>query len=70
VRKFFTGDVESGIATGTGWRYQGFIDKAYRLVVGEQSYAKGRNPVIAPLDQEVWRAVPKNTVTGVVEPVQ
>lgn len=46
------------------------LDKAYRLVVGEQSYAKGRNPVIAPLDRAVWRAVPENTATGVVEPVE
>jgi hypothetical protein len=45
------------------------LDKAYRVIVGEQSYAKGRNAVIEPLDKAVWRAVPENTETGVSTPV-
>jgi hypothetical protein len=45
------------------------LDKAYRVIVGEQSYAKGRNAVIEPLDKAVWRDVPENTETGVSTPV-
>jgi hypothetical protein len=46
------------------------LDKAYRAIVDEQSYAKGRNPVIAPLDSAVWRSVPADTMTGVTAPVE
>lgn len=45
------------------------LNKAYRLIVEEQSYDKGRNPVIDPLDTAVWRAVPPSTETGVTTPV-
>ena len=45
------------------------LDKAYRLLVEEQSFAKGRLPVLAPLDGTVYREVEPGTATGIAAPV-
>ncbi len=45
------------------------LDKAYRQIVREQSYAAGRLPTIAPLDATVHRSVEPGTLTGIVAPV-
>ena len=45
------------------------LDKAYRSIVREQSYAKGRVPVVAPLDATVHRAVTAGAPTGIDDPV-
>ncbi len=45
------------------------LDKAYRLIVKEQSYDKGRNPVIGPLDDVVWKKLDPGTETGIAEAV-
>ena len=45
------------------------LDKAYRLVVREQSYDKGRVPVLAPLDATVHREVKPGEATGITTPV-
>ena len=45
------------------------LDKAYRLIVREQSYVKGRAPVIAPLDATVYRNLVAGTPTGIDQPV-
>lgn len=45
------------------------LNKAYKLIVEEQSYDKGRNPVIAPMDATVWRDIPEGTETGIVDAV-
>lgn len=45
------------------------LDKAYRLIVEEQSYAQGRNPVIAPLDRTVHRTIEPGEPTGIEEAV-
>ena len=44
------------------------LDKAYRLVE-EQSFAKGRLPVLAPLHATVYREVEPGTATGIAAPV-
>ena len=41
------------------------LNKAYRLIVVEQSFDRGRVPVLAPLDATVWRVVPEGTGTGI-----
>ena len=41
------------------------LDKAYRLMVEEQSFAKGRLPVLDPLDGTVYREVGPGTATGI-----
>ena len=45
------------------------LNKAYRLIVEEQSYDKGRVPVLAPLDASVWREIAPDTETGIVDAV-
>jgi hypothetical protein len=45
------------------------LDKAYRVIVEEQSYERGRAPVIAPLDAAVWRKIAPGTETGIVDAV-
>ena len=45
------------------------LDKAYRLIVEEQSYAKGRAPILAPLDDAVWKQIAPGTETGVIDSV-
>ncbi|MFA5122610.1 hypothetical protein [Zavarzinia sp.] len=45
------------------------LDKAYRLIVREQSFALGRAPTIAPLDDKVWRDVPEGSETGIADAV-
>ncbi len=44
------------------------LDKAYRVIVEEQSYDKGRAPVLAPLDEVLWKRIAPDTETGVVDP--
>ena len=44
------------------------LDKAYRILVGEQSYAQGRMPVVAPLDATVHRRVTPGQRTGITVP--
>ena len=41
------------------------LDKAYLAVVREQSFAKGRTPVLEPLDATVHREVEPATLTGI-----
>lgn len=45
------------------------LDKAYRLLVEEQSFAQGRLPVLAPLDATVHREVEPGTATGIEAPL-
>ena len=45
------------------------LDKAYRLIVLEQSYDRGRAPILAPLDAAVWKQIAPDTKTGVIDPV-
>ena len=45
------------------------LNKAYRLIVEEQSYAKGRLPVIAPLDGAVHKSVEAGDPTGIETPI-
>ena len=45
------------------------LDKAYRLIVREQSYDRGRAPVLAPLDETVHRNVKPGEPTGIENPV-
>ena len=44
------------------------LDKAYRLIVGEQSYAKGRTPLLEPVGATVHHAVVPGQATGIAEP--
>ena len=45
------------------------LDKAYRLIVEEQSYNKGRLPVLAPLDKAVHKSVEPGQPTGIETPI-
>lgn len=45
------------------------LNKAYKLIVEEQSYDKGRSAVIEPLDKAVWRSLEPGTQTGIADPV-
>ena len=45
------------------------LDKAYRLIVEEQSFRLGRLPVLAPLDATVHRVLEPGTLTGITRPV-
>jgi hypothetical protein len=45
------------------------LDKAYRLIVEEQSYHRGRVPLLAPLDDAAGGTIPPGTETGVVDQV-
>ncbi len=44
------------------------LDKAYRLIVQEQSFIKGRDPVVAPA-RNVWKEIGLDEATGIAEPV-
>ncbi|WP_317932000.1 hypothetical protein [Halioxenophilus sp. WMMB6] len=44
------------------------LNKAYKVIVDEQSFIYGRDAHIEPLDN-VWQEAPAGEVTGVVEPV-
>ncbi|SON56364.1 hypothetical protein HDIA_2823 [Hartmannibacter diazotrophicus] len=44
------------------------LNKAYRLIVEEQSFDKGRNATIAPMDDIIWRKVKPGTATGIEQP--
>ncbi len=46
------------------------LDKAYRLIVAEQSFVKGRLAVLAPLGQTVHREVEPNASTGIISAVR
>lgn len=46
------------------------LDKAYRLLVREQSFARGRLAVLAPLDATVHRAVEPGATTGIPAPMR
>lgn len=41
------------------------LNKAYQLIVKEQSYIYGRDVHIKPLDEVVWKAIPENETTGI-----
>ncbi|TXI82043.1 MAG: hypothetical protein E6Q40_12885 [Cupriavidus sp.] len=44
------------------------LNKAYRLIVAEQSFAKGRDAVLHPA-QNVWKDVEQNRLTGIQTPL-
>jgi len=44
------------------------LNKAYWLIVQEQSFSKGRDPVLEPVT-EVWRELDSNLATGITRPV-
>ncbi|MCK5933590.1 MAG: hypothetical protein KAG89_15620 [Fulvimarina manganoxydans] len=46
------------------------LNKAYRLIVEEQSFDKGRMPVVAPLDETVHQNVEIGEKTGIETPVE
>ncbi len=43
------------------------LNTAYRMIVREQSFTKGRDASIAPLDDTVWRTVEQDQPTGIAE---
>ena len=45
------------------------LDKAYREIVLEQSFARGRDAVWGLTDAQAWREVPEDQPTGVTTPV-
>ena len=45
------------------------LDKAYRLIVEEQSFTKGRQPVIEPVEASAHRRVEVGQETGIETPV-
>jgi hypothetical protein len=45
------------------------LDRAYRAVVSEQSFAKGRDAVLAP-SENVYASPPRSAETGIVTPVR
>lgn len=44
------------------------LDAAYRIIVREQSFTRGRDASIAPMDATVWREVEQNQPTGIETP--
>ncbi len=44
------------------------LDAAYRMIVREQSFVKGRDATLAPQDATVWRRVEQDAPTGIAEP--
>ena len=46
------------------------LDKAYRLIVRDQSYDRGRAPTLSPLDDTVHREVTSGEPTGIEKPVE
>ena len=44
------------------------LNAAYRMIVREQSFTKGRDATIAPMDATVWREVEQDQETGIKEP--
>ena len=45
------------------------LNKAYRLIVTEQSFDRGRNPVLEPQTDVIWQKIPEGTETGITVPV-
>jgi hypothetical protein len=45
------------------------LNKAYKIIVDEQSYIYGRDAHIEPLDETVWKEVLEDELTGVETPV-
>lgn len=43
------------------------LNKAYKVIVDEQSYIYGRDVHVKPLNDVVWEEVPENEMTGVTE---
>jgi hypothetical protein len=41
------------------------LNKAYKVIVNEQSYIQGRDAHVKPLDDVVWKEVPTDELTGV-----
>ena len=41
------------------------LDTAYRLIVREQSFIKGRDATLGPMDKTVWREVEQDQETGI-----
>ncbi|WP_295530598.1 hypothetical protein [uncultured Thioclava sp.] len=46
------------------------LNAAYRLIVREQSFVKGRDATIAPVESTVWRKVEQDQPTGIQKPQQ
>lgn len=46
------------------------LNAAYRMIVREQSFAKGRDATVAPVDGTVWRKVEQDQPTGIKTPEQ
>ena len=44
------------------------LDKAYRLLVREQSYSRGRDALLQPA-RNVWPEVEQNELTGIDTPL-
>ncbi|MCC0030276.1 MAG: hypothetical protein H6891_08470 [Brucellaceae bacterium] len=44
------------------------LNAAYRMIVREQSFDRGRDATIAPMDATVWREVEQDQETGIEEP--
>lgn len=44
------------------------LNAAYRMIVREQSFIKGRDASVAPMDATVWRKVEQNQTTGIETP--
>ncbi|BBP43870.1 hypothetical protein [Thiosulfativibrio zosterae] len=45
------------------------LNKAYKVIVDEQSYIYSRDAHVKPLDEVVWQEVPEGELTGVTTPV-
>lgn len=45
------------------------LNKAYKLVVDEQSFILGKTPLLAPLDQVLFKQILVNQQTGIKEPL-
>lgn len=44
------------------------LNAAYRMIVREQSYVKGRDASVMPMDKTVWREVEQDQETGIETP--
>lgn len=45
------------------------LNKAYKVIVDEQSYIYGRDPHIEALDKVVWKEIPEDNATGITKPI-
>lgn len=45
------------------------LNKAYKVIVDEQSYIYGREPHVLPLNNTVWEVIPDGETTGVDTPI-